>query len=162
MNEEKWGKWSISKLVFGFICDVIDKNKGSTLLELGSGWTSGQFAEKYTVHSVEQDEDYAIGPLAQPKVNYILCPIDPKTNWYNLEKLVLPIKYDLFLIDGPRGSENRVGIMNNLKMFDPNVPWVLDDLQNKVVFDMTMDIAKYLNRPPHVYPDGTGKGFAII
>lgn len=167
MNVGYTKEWSVSQFVFEFICDVMKKKHGKVILELGSGVTSGKFVERgYDVYSIEQDRDWAT-TLGQPKVNYIHVPIDPTTGWYDVKKIVgLPRRYDLFLIDGPSGDfdgrSSRLGLLNNLILFDTFVPWVLDDVNDKPIFDMTMDLAKYLCRPPHVYPCGEDRLFAII
>jgi hypothetical protein len=60
--------------------------KGSTILELGSGETTIKMCEDYTVYSIEHDEKF-VG-LAE-KSNYIHAPIKHygSYRWYDIDRL---------------------------------------------------------------------------
>ena len=79
---------------------------GATVVELGSGESSRCLVELgFKVYAVEQDEEF-IGK--HEGVNYIYAPIDPETQWYDLDsvKAGLPDTFSALIIDGPNGDRS--------------------------------------------------------
>jgi len=154
----KWTSsgWSISKECFDFIRKVLPE--GKTLLELGSGWASGQFSKFYTVYSIEDNKKW----LNRYNTNYIYAPI--KESWYDPEvlKSKLPKHYDLILVDGPTGGVGRTGFLKYLELFNIDVPIIFDDVHHKPWHDLMVDVANKLNREYAVFCDSFDKKFGII
>ena len=140
-NATKWTSdaWSISQEMFDYIRSVLDD--GATLLELGSGWASGQLSKYYTVYSIEHDRRW----LYKYNTNYIYAPI--RNRWYDIEvlKKELPIHYDLILVDGPPGPIGRGKFYDYLDLFNTKVPIIFDDI-NEPTYKATRE--NFLSQPP--------------
>lgn len=155
---DKWttSAWSISKELFDFIRLILPE--GKTILELGSGWATGQFAKFYTVYSVEHDHKW----LYKYNYNYIYAPI--KNNWYDpqiLEK-ELPKEYDLILVDGPPGWIGRSGFYNYLHLFNTDAIIIFDDVNRKVEYNLMVNVANKLDREFSIFTDSFGKKFGVL
>ncbi len=150
---EKWssaeitrpfGGSSITKELFDFIRSVL--SDGKVLLELGSGWTSGQFSQYYTVYSIE----HSVRWLGKYNTNYLYVPI--KNKWYNPDILreKLPDNYDLILVDGPPGftgsTTNRHGFYTYLDLFKTDLTIIFDDVHRKDEYELMMRVGKKLQR----------------
>lgn len=116
----------ISGITVEFYNWIISNIKlGSTILELGSGDASTQYlCEKYVLFSIENDKAFC----GKYKSNYIYAPL--KDGWYDVEivKKEIPKKYDLIIVDGPRGPIARMGFYKHLDIFDVSVPIIIDDI----------------------------------
>ena len=101
--------------------------KGKTLLELGSGSTTAEFAKYYNVISVEHNPEF-IGKFNK-RENYILST-NIKNSFYEPSELKanLPVDYDALLVDGPDTDFRMDGFLECLDLFKKDVPWFLDDL----------------------------------
>tara|TARA_R110000868_G_scaffold178163_1_gene417696 strand:+ start:554 stop:1081 length:528 start_codon:yes stop_codon:yes gene_type:complete len=125
-TKPKLGGWSINPEVYKFIKDNLPK--GSTILELGSGWGTEVLSKDYTMISIEHDERF-VGKYTS---TYIHAPM--LNGWY--DKSVLETKlealrgtYQMILIDGPIGSESngRIGFYENIQLFDDDLLMVFTD-----------------------------------
>jgi hypothetical protein len=127
---------------------------GSTILELGSGIGTGKLAKKYTMWSIEHDEKW-VGHCEF--ANYIHAPIttlaDGNTQWYDPSVLVnlIPINYDLILVDGPPGKYGRDGFILNFDLFRTDVPILIDDTIRSEEAKLARELAFKLNRPLYVF-----------
>ncbi len=153
---EKFGGWSITEELFDYIQTHLPQ--GSTILELGSGWASGQLSKNYTVYSIENNPYW----LNRFKTNYIHAPIVNK--WYDVEviRTSLPDNYDLILVDGPLGRIGREGFIENISLFNTqNKLIIVDDVDRKAEYKLLMDLAQHLNRNTEIYSGG-GKQFGVL
>lgn len=132
--------------------------KDSVLLELGSGWASGEFSKYYHVYSIEHDEKW----IGKYNTNYIYAPI--VNGWYDTEaiKKSLPTKYDMILIDGPLGTIGRFGFYNNLHLFNTNVTMIIDDVDRSAELNLLLAVAKKLNQPYKIFNCSDRKSFGVI
>ena len=112
------------------------------LLELGSGWTSGQFSQHYTVYSIEHSPRW----LGKYDTNYIHVPI--KNKWYNpnILKEKLPDNYDLILVDGPPGFIGRHGFYTHLDLFKTDLTIIFDDVHRKAEYELMIRVGQKLQR----------------
>lgn len=120
------GGWSINKEVYDFIKSNLPE--GSTILELGSGYGTGELSKHYIMHSIEHDIKF----VGKYKSTYIHAPM--KDGWYDKSVLELKLealrgKYHMILIDGPIGNESngRLGFFENINLFDENTLMVFTD-----------------------------------
>lgn len=144
----------ISEKLFNTILSLVPE--GGTILEFGSGWSSGELSKYYTVYSIEHDSKW----INKYNTNYIHAPIIK--GWYDpqvFEKL-LPKKYDLLLIDGPPGYM-RKNFLNHLSLFNLDVILIFDDMQREEDYSIMMKIAQHLNRTPTIIKEEI-KHFAIL
>lgn len=150
------GGWAICEGLFKWIRENLPE--GSTILEFGSGRGTIELTKYYNVYSVEQDSEW-LG-LAE-RSNYIHAPI--KNGWYDTDILFskLPDKYDLILVDGPKGSGNRAGLRSYWHMFNADVPIVMDDTNRIHEYSFALESAKVLDKKIH-FLTGVRKGFAVI
>ena len=98
---------------------------GSTIIELGSGFSTKLFSQYYSIYAVEHDLKWLEHKI--DGVNYIHAPLkeykpffSDKELWYDVEvlKRELPIDYEAIIVDGPSGSKfSRYGFVHNLDIF---------------------------------------------
>lgn len=133
--------------------------KGSTILELGSGYGTIDLAKHYKMISIESDPSWI--NLANSK--YIYAPL--VNGWYDVDilKLHLPeLKYDVILVDGPWVKDgNRIGFINNLDLFNKDVIVIFDDTHRKAELSMCVAFANSINKPYQEFI-GPTKNFSII
>lgn len=156
MSDDRFGDWSIDQKVFGWILSNLPS--GSSILELGSGWATGQLARYYKMHSIENSSDW----MGKFDTNYIFAP--DTSGWYNVDVLkgVLPIiKYDLLLIDGPQHNK-RSEIINHADLFNWKVPVIIDDTQEHDVMGWATSIATEFCRRPFEIIHGNPKSSMVI
>jgi len=151
-SQEEFGGFSIDEQVFEYINKVL--KEGDTILELGSGWASGELSKRFTVYSIEHDMKW----VNRYDTNYIYAPIvDISTNkedrkhekrWYDPEivKQNIPENYDLILIDGPPGWIGRGGFLKYIHLFKTDVPIIFDDVNRRDERLLMQDTAKLLNK----------------
>jgi len=152
---ESFGDSSISKELYDYI--LANLPAGSTILELGSGWATGQLAQHYTMYSIEHDKKW----INNYTSNYIYAPL--KNGWYDPSAIKgnLPKNYDLILVDGPIGSKARKGFLEHISLFNTNVLIIIDDLDRPNEFKMIHTLAKMLNREIEMY-NGARKKFGVL
>lgn len=143
MNEsDRFGGWSIDQAVFGWILSNL--RVGSHILELGSGWATGELARYYKMTSIEEHDTW----IGKYDATYIHA--HSLNGWYDrktLEAELPKVEYDMILIDGPH-SNHRLELMSNLDLFDWRKPVVIDDCQESRFLTMASEIAKnYCKRP---------------
>jgi len=126
MTKPKLGGWSINPEVYKFIKENLPK--GSTILELGSGYGTEVLSKDYTMHSIEHDERF-VGKYTS---TYIHAPM--VDGWYDKSVLEVKLgelrgKYQMILVDGPIGNESngRIGFHENINLFDDDLLMVFTD-----------------------------------
>lgn len=138
-KRDDWGGNSISKLLFDYVYAQLPK--GKTILELGSGWGTGQLIERWNVWSVENNVEW----FKKYNPQSFLVPL--KDNWYDvdvLKKCLDGLEYDLLLVDGPYDS--RGGFVTHFDLFKHDVPILFDDVMRASGLKIMRDISKILNR----------------
>lgn len=151
-----FGGWAIDKELFDYIRTILPE--GKTILELGSGWGSGELSKYYTVYSIEHDPAW----VGRYNTHYIYAPI--KHGWYDIEvlKKELPQHYDLIIVDGPPGTIGRWHFSTYLTLFKATVPIIFDDVNRKPEHSLMTDVAKKLKKPFKILHGGTGKQFGVV
>jgi hypothetical protein len=164
-SEESFDGGSITEALFNYIRSVLPD--GKTILELGSGWGTGQLAKYYTMYSVEHDEKY----LDKYDTTYFYVPLKEHkplhnhkaTLWYDpkiLRDMLDGLKYDLLLIDGP--PHTRSGFFKYFDLFDETTILVFDDVIRGIDRKVINSISSKLKCPYTVYGNGEGKPFGVI
>jgi len=114
--------------------------EGSTILEFGSGTSTGKLVDRYTVFSIEENESY----VGLHHDNYLHAEI--VDDWYNKKKVIdfiSDLQYDAIIVDGPAHGL-RKGILDILEYMNLNVPIFIDDLEradDRAVFSVLSSIA---------------------
>ena len=155
INHKGFGSSSIDKELFDYILNILPD--GKIMIELGSGWASGEFSKHYTVYSIEDDPIW----LNRYDTNYIYASITDR--WYNVDAIQqnLPEEYDLILVDGPLGLIGREGFCKNLHLFRTDVPIIFDDVDRCKDYNNMVQVAKKLNRTFSVHRT-KNKKFGVI
>jgi hypothetical protein len=164
-SDDSFHDHSITENLFNYIRKTLPS--GSTILELGSGWATGEMAKYYTMYSVEHDEEY----LYKHNSTYLHVPLSEhkplanhqSTLWYDakiLREELKGLKYDLLLVDGP--PQTRSGFYKYHDLFDTSVIWVIDDMHRSIDKKVVSSIASALERPYIVYCSEDGKPFAVL
>jgi len=152
-----FGGWSISKFLFDFINGLLEP--GSRIIEMGSGWGTGELAKSFEMYSIEHNPHF----LNIHYSNYINAPIveyfddnfPNDTGWYDADilKKELPRYYDLILVDGPLGIIGRSGFYRNLALFRSDVPIILDDVNRKDELTLLEKIETKTGRKAVIHKD---------
>ena len=159
-NESELQKVDITvQVMYKWIRENI--KEGSTILELGSGATTEELGKYYKMFSIENNKKWC---YKYNNTFYILAPIKkysdknpapkgfphPNNGWYDVSRLMLPEKYDLIIIDGPKGSSKsdygRAGFYKHLDLFNTNVPMIFHDVGRPVEKHMVLQIAVELEK----------------
>ena len=165
LSEESFHAHSISKNLFDYICSVLPE--GRTILELGSGWGTGELAKHYKMYSVEHDlkfvDKYKSTYLHVPLKEHKQLANHKTTLWYDaviLKEKIKGIKYDMLLVDGP--PQTRSGFYKYYTLFDMDAILVFDDYNREVDRRVVNSVAVQLKRLYVVHPSDDGKPFAVI
>tara|TARA_B110000977_G_C10863333_1_gene410643 strand:- start:203 stop:688 length:486 start_codon:yes stop_codon:yes gene_type:complete len=156
INTNNLNDSAISTEMFMWIAHNFDK--GSTILELGSGTGTIELTKYYKVYSIEQDKKWI--NFAKDST-YIHAPI--KDGWYDFDIVFnnIPSNYDLLLVDGPGGTGNREGIKNYWDKLNTDVPIVMDDTHREAEFNFAVETANTLDKKITIIP-GHQKTFALL
>lgn len=127
------------------------------MIELGSGWASGEFSKHYNVWSVEHNARW----IGKYDTNYIHAPIID--GWYSTEALKehLPKDYGLILVDGPPGSIGRGKFFDNIDLFKTDVIIIFDDVQRDPEYNLMVKVANHLDRTIEIHECGDKK-FGVV
>jgi len=167
-----FGGWAISKTLFDFIDKFLEP--GSRIIEMGSGWGTGELAKNFEMYSIEHDPYF----LNIHHSNYINASIieysdDSFPNhigWYDSDILTkeLPKDYDLILVDGPPGMIGRSGFYRHLGLFRQDVPIILDDVNRKDELNLLRTVERKTGRKAIIHKDSSfedgekAKHFAVL
>lgn len=136
-----WGGSGIEKCLYEFLIDKFPE--GTKMLELGGGNVSTKaFSKYFNLTTVEEDLEW----LNIFKTKYIHAPI--KDGWYDTKKLSneLDNDYRIVFVDGPLGEGNRVGLLNNIHLFNENITWVFHDTFRDSEKNLATEFAKKTNK----------------
>ena len=167
-----FGSWSISEICFNYIREILPE--GKIILELGSGWTTGELAKYYKMYSIENykewidkyDSTYIYAPIRKyqkefdkswwndVELNFLAPKGIPGENsvmqlgWFDpdIVKSQLPKEYDLILVDGPNGTFGRGGFYKYLDWFKKDVPIIIDDINRDGERALMEKISQKLDR----------------
>jgi len=165
MSIEDFGKGSIEKELFEFIItEFSDKN---TILELGSGFGTGQLSLYFDMISIENDEEW----INLYDSDYIYAPLkyDGVDMWYDIDCIKKGLhgkKYDILLIDAPvaykKGRKNRrKGFFRHIDLFNTNVSFIFDDIDRTTDMEHFDMVANFLKREKKVI-SGNKKKFGLL
>lgn len=156
VNLNNLDHWSMSIEGFDWILENI--TKGSKILEIGAGKGTIELNRFYDVTTIENAPEWV---NSVEGVNYIYAPL--VNRWYNVDilKNELPLKYDFLIIDGPKGSPNRVPMLKHLDLFYLDCPILIDDVHAKESLHIAQTLSLQLNRTLTVH-NGWQKKFATI
>ena len=154
-ESDRFGGWSIDQKVFGWILSNLQV--GSQILELGSGWATGELSRYYRMHSIED----SINWVNKYDSHYIYAP---GNGWYDmavLDQELGRIDYNLFIIDGPENFQ-RQRIVDNARVFNWAVPVIIDDCQEPHIMQAAETIAKDFCKRPSFLITGEQKKAMVI
>jgi hypothetical protein len=172
LNNWNLDNWSISKKLFKKITEILPYN--STILELGSGAGTNELSKLYNIISVENDKEY----INKYNSKYIEVPLVNLTDnklidfpeditWFDsqvFKEKIKDLKYDLILIDGPKGF--RGGLWYVKEILSKDVIYVFDDIHDEHHLKLAQLFADYLNKKLEIFDacSGTndGKLYGII
>lgn len=156
MDTKNLNNWAISQEMFQWIIKNLEK--GSTILEFGSGTGTIELTKYYNVYSIEQNIDW-VGVASNS--NYIYAPI--VNGWYDEYAVFnnIPSNYDLIIVDGPAGTGNREGIEFYWDRLNLEVPILMDDTHRLKELNFAQQTAKLLNKSLKIIP-GYQKSFGLL
>lgn len=153
----KWPNGSLKQVAFDTILDLVPK--GSTIVEMGSGFSTGQLAKYYNVYSIEQDAKW----LNKYPSTYIYAPI--QNGWYDVNVLqaALPTNYNLLIVDGPAAKSKhkiiRLGLLQHHELFNLNCPIMVHDTKRIAEHKLAISLGQLVKRPVKFY---NTHNFALI
>jgi len=121
---------------------------GSHVLELGSGWVTGQLAQYYHMHSVEENERW----LHIYDSHYIYAPL--RDGWYDVDVLAheLPtISYACVIVDGPFRKRHRYRLLDHIHLFDYSAMFIHDEVQFSGIYHLMVQTAQIMGHHYTVY-----------
>lgn len=142
LDNIKWGGSGIERETFEFIFKTIQP--GSKILELGSGFCSTKVLSMvYDLHTVEENIAFL---NKHNDAKYIYAPLNG--NWYNKEilKLKLPTDYTFVFVDGPAGEHKRLGMLDNLDLFNKEASYLVHDTYRECDRKLAEELAVRLNK----------------
>jgi len=130
----------IATLVYGVlnpvdhsVVEYISENfeEESTILEFGSGERTDVLAQRYYMHSVEDQ----IEKINERESTYLYAPI--VNGWYDIDSILhfRPEKIDLLLIDGPSEILHRSKIFEHMDLIENDVPILIKGLKEQDLKD---------------------------
>jgi len=151
--------WSLSIECFHWIYNNIEK--GSNIIEIGSGPGTMELSKHFNTYSLDHQERFT--KLAR-KANYILTEL--VDGWYEPEIVFnsLPEEYSLIIVDGPPNlgqEKTRNNIKKYWDRFDTSVPIIMDDTHRKDEYDFAIETAEELNKEWTQY-EGWQKNFIVL
>lgn len=167
---EHFGGWAMAQTTYDFIRNLLPD--GKTILEIGSGFGTGEMAKHYKMYSIEADSQwigrynstYIYAPIKMYDTEYIAPDIQGSTGWHNtvpLKEMLPHINYDLLFIDGPEGKYGRGGFLKHIDMFNVNVPIIFDDINRPSELELMERVSTKLNRPFVILEDNVTGYMAI-
>lgn len=157
LDTHKWGGSGIERSCFEFILKNIEI--GSGIVEIGSGYCSTKaFSKFYKLTSIDDNIEYI---NLYDGVSYIHAPIT--NGWYDV-KIVeqnLPDDYKMVFVDGPLGSGNRGGLLNNLDIFKKDTIFIFHDTYRDHEIKLANDVASKLNKKI-TFHSGGGDFWAMV
>lgn len=159
---EQFGGWAMAKTTYDFIRKLLPE--GKTILEIGSGFGTGQLAKYYKMYSIEAnhmwvnsyDSTYLYVPVKKYNETWTSPSISGNTAWhdpYLLKEKLIGINYDLIFIDGPEGKYGRGGFLKHIDLFNTNVPMVFDDVNRPPERVLLEKVSGKLNKPYIILED---------
>jgi hypothetical protein len=118
---------------------------GAKVLEFGAGLVSTRLlSTRYELTSVEDNEEY----LNTFNAKYLHAPLDETTGWYESDSLreIEDIAFELTILDGPKGSGNRFGILLHMNYIENSTYILVDDTDRPPEKVLALLIAKNLTR----------------
>tara|TARA_Y100000034_G_C6824193_1_gene371471 strand:- start:174 stop:809 length:636 start_codon:yes stop_codon:yes gene_type:complete len=179
---ENWWEWkgfgqhSISTELFYFM--LVNFDRESILLELGSGRTTELFSDMYKkVYSIEDSNawvnkfhsNYIHSPIIYGSDSYkksLLKIGKYNKGWYDTQYLEKELEkyndYDLILIDGPSGTIGRYGFSIHIDIFKVDVPMIFDDVNRFQDMANFKNALNKLNKTGRVFVCSDNKAFGVI
>lgn len=129
-----------------------------TVVELGSGAGTPKLREQLRPHQLISVEH---NPRFRDYCD-VFAPL--KNKWYHRGALRagLPETIDLVIVDGPPGTIGRSGLLDNLDMFPPMVPMLLDDVNRDDELRIAMWLSRKRGQPLTIYPLPQGRAYAAL
>ena len=143
--------WTVNKMEMTASIKTIEYivsnfEKGSTILEFGSGQGTEILSKHFKMISIEEDEDW----VGKYNSEYLHAPI--KDDWYDVDLVNEFLKdktYDLVFVDGPAGGK-RSKMYELLKeeklQINKDVWFIFDDMDREDDLVGAIAISKLLNR----------------
>lgn len=155
----RFGGSNASDELISFIRSKV--SPGGFILEFGSGdGSTRELCDDYNLFSIEHNHEY----LWRYKTNYIHATF--VNGWYNPVDIRRYMSYnsvnfpfDLFLVDGPIGGENRLNMLKeeHIGLFDFSGAWVVcDDTHRKNDLDLFNGLASRFDHTDYVLFDHFG------
>ncbi len=151
---ESFGDAAIDQAVYNFICQTF--KKGSTILELGSGWGTHMLAQHYNMVSIESSKKwlnrykstYIYAPIINYSESYPAPDLPKNTGWYDINNIIkeLPAQYDAILVDGPLAKFGRGGFYKHMDAFNTDVMLIFDDIDRAPELALAHKVATALGR----------------
>ena len=139
INNSNLGNFAIGENLFNWIIKNIPHD--TTILELGSGTGTHELGKIYNTHCIENNKEW-VNKFSN--LTYHFSPI--KEGWYDRTWLEnLPTNYSLLIFDGPRGDIGRTKVLENLDLFNLEVPIIIDDTHREVEKNIAEQLISKLN-----------------
>jgi predicted O-methyltransferase YrrM len=159
---EHFGGWAMAHTTYNYIRSILPD--GKTILEIGSGYGTGEMAKHYKMYSIEANirwvgkynSTYIHAPIKMYDTEYTAPNIEGNAGWHNVDSLsdILPtIRYDLIFIDGPEGKYGRGGFLKHINLFNTDIPMIFDDINRPYELILMQNVSELVGRPYTILED---------
>jgi 16S rRNA G966 N2-methylase RsmD len=161
------GRWAGNYSLFYVLNRILSEYKPNRILEFGLGETS-KFISTYLINELENSKHIIIEEDINWKIQFErkftlskntkieICPIEKRNingyevNFYQGLELITESSYDLYLIDGPFGSERYsrydiVNVIKNTNLLDEFII-IIDDYDRIGEKDTANDLIEYFRK----------------
>jgi hypothetical protein len=127
---------------------------GSVVIELGDRIGLDSLEKKFRILTFDSNESNITSSNSDKHMHVpIVASRLGGTEWYDPELLasVLPEDYDLLFINGPEGRYGKFGLLENINLFNSEIPIILSDTIRENEAGIARELAYKLNRPLYVF-----------
>lgn len=123
---------------------------GAVVVELGNRIGLDSLENKFQIITYDSDHTNILPDKSDKHIHIPLVPSSSGiTEWYDPDILAksLPESYDLLFVNGPQGRYGKFGLLENIALFKPDIPIIINDTINENEAGIARELAYKLNRP---------------
>ena len=163
--------WMMPNEIFSWLQENVEK--GSSVLEFGSGHGSFKLAEQFDLLSIEHNPDWLdLAPSRYVHAEIIENHVSAEHNqqgWYDPLPIIKAIKsrpISVVIVDGPPGDIGRHGLLSFLDELPKTAIFIVDDVHRNDEFDLLQKLLDWhggesvINST--VYESGKERKWAVI
>ena len=128
--------------------------EGAVVVELGDRIGLDRLEHLYHILTIYSDKTKMPFQISDKHVHVPTKSLaDGVTEWYDplLLGSLLPEKYDLLFVNGPKEKYGKFGLLENINLFNLDIPIIINDSIRENDAGIARELAYKLNRPVYVF-----------